>query len=223
MLTADPTRVTSSLDLAALRIVGETGEIADDWGDNLLTGRENSGDGLVTWSELEVGRCKNFRPEWTSVGSPSATGGELVVDVDNSVGDQGVYVDVVIEVGTWEVEGRTENTGNNNYVGVRMIYQDADNQWKILERDDGSYGYLQKDDAGTTTTVIDSGGQIGDTNFHTLKATRDADANWEYFFDGVSQGTATDSFMPTKNSTRVQSRANDDVTSTHHYDNLKVY
>jgi len=189
-------------------------EIYDDWDDSRLTDRR------VT---VEAFRCKeqsNFRPEWTTEsGSPSASGGELVLPAgDTTV--QIVDAPSSFDTGTWEVD-LLEHTASTGAVVFRLIFQDADNWWSGWWRLYEGYQKLVKDDAGTVTAVIDTGtGVIADDGtYHTYKYTRDSDGNWEMFQDGSSLGTATDTFLPTANKLRFRNWEDAEVD----FDNLKVY
>lgn len=168
-------------------------QIADDWGDNLLSGRSNSGQKLIALptDPTVMVRCESFRPVWTILtGTPTATGGQLVL---GSTPDS-VSCPSTIVTGTWTCKVALTSTASGSFA-LRFLYQDTNNYYQLLLAATGPFNLI-KDDAGTTTTII-TATWTPDTSVHTITATRDASGNFEIFLDGTSMGTVTDAFLPT--------------------------
>lgn len=198
--------------------------IEDDWGDGALTARTDATEGYFLHpSDAQIGDDVEAgdvlkgvsRPEWDTDGSPTVSSGALLIH-----GTSGEYVRTPTDltVGSWSIDSRYHSTGNGTNSSLNVILEDSSNWWKAFLREDSwQYAQLKKADAGTTTVVIDSTWAV-DTNWHSRKATRDAYGNWELFFDGASQGTATDSFLPAAEVIHITNGTGADAS----YDNLEV-
>jgi len=182
-------------------------EMLDDWNDNKLTSRDNA---ATTATGFTDRFGKTFRPEWaTTFGTPTAVGGELVLDVDDAVDTP-----ITFNVGSWEFKFTRVATTASALLYFRF----------------GGVGKYHM--AGTSATLskvsiydrVDSTDVISaaitvDTAPHTLKATRDAGSNWELFYDGASKGTGNDA-----TTTSFDALVFGTVDgSTVNFDNLKVW
>jgi len=212
--------ITSVLDLGALRVIGGTAEFVDDWGDNLLTNRENSGSGLVSGPGLAVRRCKNYRPEWTTEsGSPSATDERLYLP--QSATAQAISVPSTFTEGAWESDFRFTNTTATQWLAdYIMRISGEDTGYLLNHANDGSAYRIQKRITGTLTNLIDVT-WAEDTDWHVQKGTRDADGNFELFLDRVSKGTATDTDITSSDKLWLENGSQD--VSASYRDNLRVY
>jgi len=179
---------------------GRRGIIGDDWADNKLTSRDNAATVATALDKV----FQTFRPEWTTVaGAPTLTDGILTI----ANGDK-ITISPGLTEGSFEVKLRatTGGTGPSGTMYVAFIYQDDNNNIGIYEWepmglgkvDGGTYTHLISDDNPSTTQA-------------TFKFTRDASGNYEFFKDGVSQGTTTDTFLPTNNNIAIWSDRSEDI------------
>lgn len=184
----------------------------DDWKDNLLTSRRWDDKMVFPVSELD-----KYRPDWTTESdSPSASGGVLVLP-DGSTTAQQVSTASGFTVGTWEKDFTIISATTAGACNLFFIWTDNSNTLRVSIESDDDY-MLVKIDGGTTTILVSSTWD-GDTTQHTTKVTRDANGNFELFYDGVSQGTATDTFLPSTRDLSFLNNADSEVD----IDNLKVY
>jgi len=183
----------------------------DDWEDNKLTDRDDRA--TTTASVLGANEfAQRFRPEWTTKeGSPSATGGYMLLDAGEEV-----KIPSGFDTGTWEQD--TWLDAANACQKFKFIWQDADNFWVTYFDDEYTHLDLCKNDAGTSTAVIDYTVDPTLGVWHDIKITRSSAGDWELFYDGSSVGTATDAFMPTVNELRERSK-----TAASRIDNLEVH
>jgi len=183
--------------------------IGDDFGDNKYEKRDRFVTNILF-------PHPNFRPEWTSaVGSPSVTDGVLVCSAG---AEEAVEIPTTFFVGVFEFDTKHTGdlTGGGSYL---MVYLDGAvkyylSSWVYSD----NYGLYDCVDAVWVIKVT----HAEDTSWHTCKTTRDADGNFEVFFDGTSDGTATDTTttsIDTIRLTQPSASSNYDV----HFDNLKVY
>jgi len=200
-----------------LAITASRYEFYDDWGDNCLTNRRYGGNATISISDT-VYECKNFRPEWTTEsGSPSASGGVLVLTAGDATSQQ-ISTPSDFTTGTWEADfyyTDSPSTGNTSLFPMVEDKQNEDYQIAI-RTDDYDLG---KHSGGSYTRVIDTSTSSSVGDWHTCKATRDSDGNWELFHDGTSVGTATDTYLPSVK-TLWHTNAHDVEI---HWDNLRVY
>jgi len=208
--TAVATRDLSS----ASNIIG-TAEILDDWQDNKLTTRDSEATTPIKISSPYVQDANTFRPSWTTEsGSPSASGGVLVLTAGDTTA-QGISTPTTFFVGTWEVDIQKQADGTTSGVDVIDWVSGGSKKYIIGWNYDGAYNLR---DIVDTVNII-SATHAEDTAWHTCKATRDSSSNWELFFDGVSDGTATDSTTTSIDEVWVYNYEDIEV----HYDNLKIW
>jgi len=102
--------------------------------------------------------------------------------------------------GKFYMRGQYTTNGNSaDSVQILPFFNDADNCIGCQWYDSGHATYsveLYKRVAASQTSLIDNGAVISDTNEHYVEFTRDVKGNFELFVDGVSKGTATDTYMP---------------------------
>jgi len=206
--------ITGDLDIDA--IVEDVYEIYDDWDDNELTDRSLG----TTTTNYNLLRAKFFRPSWaTESGSPSASDGVLVLPSSTTVQSVSTFSDFT--VGTWEFDFKWANTTatqyDRNYI---MKLSGEDTGYRARANNDGSMCNLDEVSTGTPTTIIDNT-WAEDTDWHTLKTTRDSDGNFELFLDGASKGTATDTTHTTSDQIWIRDDGNN--VAERHVDNLKVH
>lgn len=199
----------------------------DDWYDNKLTKRGH----YRTPAGGMMGRTGFTpflkRPEWTiEYSDPAVSGGVLTLDgASGAATNDGVSTPSTFTEGTWEWDAKASNTSGTRYLKNNFIYEDADNNLRVNFRPGGTPGNevdLIKTDAGVASTLI-TGSWTADTNWHTIKATRDTSGNFELFFDGVSQGTATDTFLPSISKILFFVDLSGITAVDYDIDNLKVY
>jgi len=203
------------------------GHILDDWADNRLYDR-------LTFAEIplefprpiSVYKDAVTRPEWTiCAGTPSAHDSILDIPAGTGWWTQFLRTSLGITVGTWSIMHRwlaTPTTRNDflHFIVVdTCVAGEADaNHWAMGHHYDGRF-LLVKSEAGVKTTVIEVTKPI-DTEWHEWAVKRDANGNFELFYDGVSVGTYTDPFLP-PTPHGVIIRGDTDVVK--YWDSLKVY
>lgn len=182
-----------------------TNFLEDDWGDNALTSRSSTSDGVFAHpganeaGDVLIGR---YRPEWTTAqGNVDVTGG--VLEWSQSVdGRSEIRTSSKFTVGLWEVDFHYTTLGNSGdqvILGLMDEVPDVNTSGEPVSEgyqtniaDNGNYS-LKELSSGTSTDVISAswGGGSGNTNSHTCKITRDEYGSFELFEDGSSKGTAT--------------------------------
>jgi len=199
------------------RAANPTYHIDDDFEDNLLSGRDNFyfEDGLFK-------AC--MRPEHTTVsGSPSASGGKLVLPAGN-VTEQAVSTPCTFITGAWEIDFAFVASPTAGYFAFRFISSAS-----VVYADPSNDGYtvnvvytgdflLGRVDDGSGTTLIAGTWTVG-TATVVIKVTRTSAGAFELFRDGVSQGTVTDATYTSSSFLVPDTRANQEIR----LDNLKVY
>lgn len=185
----------------------------DDWEDNKLTDRD---DRATTPSPLLGANefSQVFRPEWTTEsGSPSASGGVLVLTAGDATA-QTISLDTTLFVGTWEFDVTKQADGTAGairfefYSGGSLVYY-----WRW----DNSDGYMIYDEVDGADVI--SVTHAEDTATHAVKITRASGGDWELFFDGASDGTATDATTTSIDEIRINNIEDIEV----HEDDLKIY
>ena len=165
----------------------------DDWGDNKLQDRDDSGE---TTHNGEEGI---YRPEWRTVADqdlPSVsdervtlTGGEaMITDINLNLN----------ETITWDLNDISDLSGSGAdlvYFGMWNETEDLDSSerpkdgYALFVRDD-NWIFQRIEDDGTNVDLINTSSAPGDDTDATI--TRDPSGEWEFFIDGNSQGTETD-------------------------------
>lgn len=174
-------------------IGGHNWYLVDDWGDSALTGRTNPVTGqYVSGAD---GKLRSFyRPEWTTEnGSPSASGGSLVLP-DGSETRQSVERDTNFSVGEWTFQFERQSAASEGLLLLYIARESGQNEVRLDIEQGGAFELVEKD-SDTVTTII-STTWPDDEQPHEVSVTRDSLGNWELFFDGTSQGTAASSFFP---------------------------
>lgn len=175
--------------------------ISDDWDDNALTGRTNPETGAFPHpnddkhaGDILVGM---YRPEWTvDGGTPSVTSGHLVID---SSGEE-LSTASEANIGSWEhTFNWSTNDGSGEYrftflstVKRGVLAGNGDGYYVRCQNPSGGSYDLQRSDAGTRSNVVTSTWAADTGVIHSSRADRDPYGNFELFYDGTSQGTATD-------------------------------
>jgi len=190
--------------------------LVDDWEDNLMSGRDLRPEA----SDYRYRIAQTFRPEWTTVsGSPSASGGKLVMPAGN-VTIQHVETSSTFTVGSWEVKWKNVVTPTTGHMVFHILYQDANNQFYHPNCNyiGNPYFNFVKCKTGAYTTLIASTWAIDDAE-HTSKITRDMDGNFALYLDGTLKGTTTDSWLPAVAKIGLKNMGDKELT----FDNLRVF
>jgi hypothetical protein len=178
-----------------------------------LTGRDGAGTVSTGFTNLFAHKDL-FRPVWTTVaGTPTAAGGELVLDDAEQVKTASTFA-----VGTWEL---THTIAVQNGIGQISLYAAAaEKYWICNWRTGAGDQNVVVRDVVDAAWVILSGAVTTpyDANPHVLKTTRDISGNFEIFFDNVSKGIGTDMTTTTFDELHIKA-----ATQIVNYDNLKVY
>jgi len=127
-----------------------------------------------------------------------------VLPVGDSQAQIAKVENVALESGTWEFDFEFDAppTGGSTW---EILRQGPDEKWMITLWS-GGQAMLRKRQSGTTTRVIE-GTWPADGVAHSMTVERDGAGNWEFYFDGASQGTATDSYMPASQRMRITNQA----------------
>lgn len=163
----------------------------DDFGDNNATSTRSGVATTQYVNPTDGALTAEYRPQWTlEGGSASAANQEM------TVGSGGGYVSIPTThtTGSWEIHFRFDTAPSSGELQTFLRRKDASNQWRVRTQDTGSL-LLDSDEGGTNSTLVSSSWPV-DTNPHTIRAERTRDGDWELFFDGVSEGTAADTFVP---------------------------
>ncbi|RKZ28852.1 hypothetical protein DRQ36_09820, partial [bacterium] len=157
-------------------ILGETTTLIDDFNDGNYTVSP-------TWND--------YYGAWAVVG--------LTLTNGNAFTDNRISTPFAGAEGTWECEFRhEEHNANPCFVSFFFMTNTAqlsaatDGYSLNSDSNTGSEAFtLYRWDNGSATAIIDAT-VTHDTNWHTMKVTRDAAGNFEIFYDGISKGTVTD-------------------------------
>jgi|Deesub1362A_J573_1020465.scaffolds.fasta_scaffold00348_79 hypothetical protein len=167
--------------------------------------------------------AKQLRPAWTVTAGLSINSGKL-----RATGSADGYFSNTFNGsngGVWELKfQRVAVGGTDNYtLFAYFMYEDSSNYYVlyIQNKSTSPAVLLVKNQAGGGDTTLISFTWDSDTNEHTLKLTRDSSGNWELFYDGVSKGTATDSWLPS-NPTQFKITSGINL-GTMDLDDIKVY
>jgi len=184
--------------------------LADDWEDNLLSNRDLNPEAAEHHYRIA---CR-FRPEWTiESGSPSVLEGKLVLPAGD-VTAQIVSTPCTFTTGTWRWRWRFTTTPSAGSLWPWFIFESPANRWNWEAGCLAGYTHyrITKEVDGVTTAVITST-WTPDNAEHTTTITRDTDGNWELFLDGISKGTATDTWLPAlPKRTQIRNVANQEVS-----------
>ena len=192
----------------------------DDWGDNKLQDREDSG--TTTHNGVEG----VYRPEWDQVNSddlPSASNEELVVERDEyMITDVNINLNEAV---TWEFNNVDVSNVDGRTFVITLFAEDdtvitgdtfdagaAHEGYAILFRPEFETQRLREvDENGNTTDLI-----TWDIDTETFNATvtRTSSGEFEVIIDGDSQGTETDTTHETANYVSAGVRDADDPMVT---------
>lgn len=182
--------------------------IEDDWDDNALTNRTNSREGYflhpsddLLSGDFEAGDALKgvYRPDWRQVeGSATVSGGLLRVPADTTAI---ISSPSEFNTGTFETTFSLGSAGSAGTLGLRFVATNNNNTLEVAINYAGPNYTLRKQDGGTFTELTSSA-KAPDSG--TAKVTRDSYGNFELFLDGVSEGVATDTFVPEEVRTTIR-------------------
>jgi len=200
--------------------------IEDDWGDNSLTNRSSTSDGVYAHPDANeagdvlIGR---YRPEWKVEGDPSVQVGSFTLDYNDEI-----RITSNLTVGEWKFDGKLSSTVNSTSEDKReinFIFQDYNNRYFIGWETDtrtAEESFLRKTVSDSRSQLLDLADSLTDTNQHTVNVTRDSYNGLEVVVDGSSKGTITDSFLPTQNYFVFGNNSTDSNTPAITYSNLVI-
>lgn len=184
--------------------VGGFTTVADDFNDELLTGR-------IT---MNGGGHGGYRPEWSSSESAHAAGGELVLPAGE---DASAAVPSPVGVGTWEFDvaaggesGRgppedtpdrssSDDAGDGPSSGSALVYfryaNDGEDYYRLRITADGEL-VIEKSESGSGPTPVASGSWSGDWDGHRVVIERTKDSTITVSVDGSEAASGSDSFQP---------------------------
>ncbi|RLI74122.1 hypothetical protein DRO97_06310, partial [Archaeoglobales archaeon] len=101
----------------------------------------------------------------------------------------------------WEYKGRSTYSGRDHALRVTVLGATRNNRWTAFGpnwQEAGNLNALWKCVNGSWT-IVKLVAHSGNTNWHTISGKRYPDGTWEIFYDGVSDGTVADSWLPSGN------------------------
>ena len=170
--------------------------LQDDWGDNNLRDRENSG--TTTHNGVEG----VYRPEWnTAEGFVDPTVANEQLTIENG---EGIDTEINLnldETVTWELNGvdvSGSSTDSSDQARVALFaeqrtdYNDDNSlhrSYTLFIRRDSSLGIQEIDNSGNFDTILNGENTTGTVD---ITVTRSPTGDWEAFIDGDSVDTGTD-------------------------------
>ena len=198
----------------------------DDWGDNKLQDRDDSG--TTTHNGVEG----VYRPEWGQVDGrdlPSVDDEKLVKQSEEALQtDVNINLDETV---TWEFNGVDLTDAGEDGDNSRVAYWHLFSETLDLSADDLKQSYLirisgdinvelEEVDSNGDTTAIITGKEL-DTEIYDLKVERSPSGEWEIFVDDESQGTATDTSHTDPQYVAITNQGGE--FGTQRYDELKIF
>jgi len=169
--------------------------LLDSFGDGNWSSRDRTKNNYPIPLNLARTDARIFRPEWElRNGSPSTVDDALSLTAGDTT-EQSVMKSSLEDLNnqkTWEFDWQFQTAPTAGVFAWRLMVSGDLVQVKIGS--DNSFE-LMKREAGTWSTLISNTWAV-DNASHTTKVTRDLNGNWELFLDGTSQGTATDTILP---------------------------
>ncbi|WP_414838161.1 hypothetical protein ACK3SF_02055 [Candidatus Nanosalina sp. VS9-1] len=207
--------------------------LEDDWNDNRLSSRNGStSGGSYTADDGEVLDTARYRPEWTYDGdglSINARNERLEITGGTGNNNHGyMYTSSELNCGTfeWDIQlgGYTSDDYHANNCSFQFMRQDANNKLQLTVSIKSGV-VLSKTESGTGTTLVSNSNAIkGTTTNHTVRIEVEPNGDVELFIDDVSQGKASNSFLPDSNEFRITlfDDANDTWHTQYYIDNLRL-
>lgn len=190
--------------------------LEDDFGDNALTSRTNTNDGVYAHPDANVAGdvfIGRYRPVWNNT-SGAVTAQNTRAEFSN--GDSTIArINTPSSFNTGSWEWAVEVTSAPGTGGVELgAFSDsldllAGNGIAINVTSNGNYNLLEVV-SGNPDTFIDAP-SISYGSEIVYRLNRDSYGNFEVFTDGTSDGTATNTFTPEAIYSGIQSRADVDV------------
>ena len=209
-ISSDDNSTSSSIDVV-IPIPDSEVYLHDDWGDNNLRNRSDSG--TRTYNGVEG----IYRPEWYTVSGmsdPSVSDETLTVKTEG-----GVYTDLNLDLNetiTWEYD--YDASRPSDYRDTLCVHMFAETNNYTFSNDERKQGFersyvfnihdgnstsgrfLKIEDGGGYTNVIDAGDP---PETGTITITREPNGTWEVFYNGVSEGSAKDTDYTNVNYTGI--------------------
>jgi hypothetical protein len=201
--------------------VGGFTTVADDFNDDLLTGR-------IT---MNGGAHGGYRPEWSSSGSAHAQNGELVLPADS---DSTASVPSPAGVGTWAFDvapgrGPSDSTNSDDVKerpssGSALVYfryaNDGKDYYRLRITADGQL-VIEKSESGSSPTTVASGSWSGDWKRRRITIERLVDGTMTVSVDGTEVTSGSDSFQPMVSDEEVVKFENE-LDTTLRVDNVRI-
>lgn len=180
----------------------------DDWGDNKLQNRDDSG--TTTYN----GVTGYYRPEWTTDdGSPSASNQKLQI----TSGD-GLYTAINLDFSqtitwTWTdvtFNGSSEQTlglfGETGSIPISNFYNGVYPGYAVILGSDDRIRLIRIDDGNETGSILTEN-TLSSTTGVTISVTRSSSGDWELFEGDTSLTTVTDATHTTANYISASARS----------------
>jgi hypothetical protein len=196
--------------------------LQDDWGDNKLTNRDESG--TTTHNGVEG----VYRPEWSVISGksqPTVNNGQLTI-----TGGDGIYADINLNLNetiSWEwtnVDLSDGGTSSNEHSVMHCWSEQLPDEtngmlheaYFVWVTNNDSCNLSKRDSSGNFKTVVSASPQSGTID---VMVTRSPSGDWELFFNGVSQGAGNDTeFTDPKYTAFIGNPGAD-----HDYNEMKVF
>jgi len=198
--------------------------LQDDWGDNKLTDRDDSG--TTTHNGVEG----VYRPEWSiDAGDPTVDDGQLLIEANEELVAISTDINVNLDEPTtfewFDVDASEGRAGNSANIGMTCFAETNNHISRGTGVGDPGQAGLEN---GYAVVILDAGfrlkfGKIFDDGLNTLidvdgfsppyniRVERSSNSEWELFVDDDSQGTTTDSEFDDPQFTGYTPMDDDDV------------
>jgi len=204
--------------------IPDSGIYLDDVADNKLNNRDTYSTTGFDGTEPASSTFSNpSRPEWSvDSGGPSASGEEIVLPAGDST-NQIISTPLSNDKLRWDFEFECQSTPSFGRLGIQLLWESNNDVYQVDIQGNGTYR-IQKREGGTGSVIID-GTWDGDAQRHTGAVEHDGNGNWELFYDGASQGTASDSYLPNFTDVRLANggAAEIGLDSEVRVDNFRVF
>lgn len=191
----------------------------DDWGDNRLTDRDDSG--TTTYN----GEEGVYRPEWTiRDDEPVVENEQITFNGRGQRPGESIYADINLNLNetiTWEWEGvDVSDSGRDSGADALHFHAWAEQtsqddgfrlyeSYSITVRYDREITFRKVDDNGSDSMLIEGGSFTGVVD---MSLTRSPSGEWELFINESSQGTETDTELTDPSVIAFVTSENADIT-----------
>lgn len=171
----------------------------DDFDDNTLNSR-NALIGILG-KISQINGAITLKRNWQT-NNVSVSSGVVTLNPNSSMITNPLHSAAATKNIEWEFKARCTYSGIDHALRVSLFTDsNLSNRWTHFApnwQSAGILNYLWKIVNGTRYFII-TATHTGNTNWHIIKGRRTTSGGWEIFYDGVSDGTAIDTWMPSAN------------------------